>query len=294
VQTNVLDNTVLVWVVFQRPGLTRKGDLEEIDTSAEKDRLRLSKRIIECEEYEAICRIATQCRNYCRKKSVPSPFVRSNIFMVPLADVEAVCSRVEADKPRYKQAIEEFLAVYPAKVQEDKDTLQKQWKAEDYPEVSWLRTKFGVDMQVMEFALPGKGKIAAHVWDTEKAKADVMWANATVECQKALRVGFQTIITHMQSLLEPNVVGKKKRFTQKTVDKAITFLESFNSKNVTGDEALAELVRQAHDLLSGVEAKQLKKNAASMTAVTTGVDKICKQLSLLVENTPVRAINLEE
>jgi hypothetical protein len=112
--------------------------------------------------------------------------------------------------------------------------------------------------------------------------------------QQVMRAAMAELVQHMRDRLQDGPDGKPARFHQTTVSKLVSFLDTFELRNVTDDAELKSLVDQAKALLSGVSIKDLKTAAELRTQVREGMADIAAQLDTLIVRKGTRKLRLDE
>ena len=276
----VLEDVVVLNLIFHRPGMYRRGDLDQITTDADKKMLHLSKDIVDSDEYGEIVTYANDVRKWVRKRTSASPLKRGT-FLAKLSVVDELNAYLDEAEPRYKSKAESFLAVYPQKVQEAESRLRGQFVARNYPTVGQMRPAFWVERSFFDFGVPSAQKIGRALWEQEKRRAEETWAATIEEVQDALRVTFRSLVGHLAERLEKQPDGKRKIFKVNTIDKITEFIDLFQARNITNDAELEGLVAQARNVLAGKNPDSIRKSdvvrgeiAGEMVRVTTALDQL--------------------
>ena len=276
----IMEDVVVLNLVFHRPGIHRRGDIEQVETESDKKMLRLSKEIVDSEEYTVVTALAGEARGWIRKRSLPSPLKRGT-FLIPLGLVDTVNSYLDEVESRYNSKAENFLAVYPQKVQEAKSRLRGQFDDRNYPSVGQMRSAFWLERSFLDFGVPSEQKIGRELWRQEKARAEKTWSATVEEIQDALRTSFRALVGHMAERLEPKPDGKRKIFKNTAIDKITEFIDLFQARNITNDAELEGLVAQARNVLAGKNPDSIRKSdvvrgeiAGEMVRVTTALDQL--------------------
>src|SRR5678816_494561 len=99
------------------------------------------------------------------------------------------------------------------------------------------------------------------------------------------------MIDHFLELLHPSD-GKKKKVTEKAVEKFNTFVETVRNKNVTGYDELNALLDDARQIINGATPEQLSKNQNVKEFVAGKMDEIKLAFNSLVTERGTRRIML--
>ena len=129
-----LDNAVVFALTVRRPGLTRKGSLDDISTDADKSRLHLTKQMIESTEFNAIAQWDRQLIQLVHSRTLPFPFKRGHgIHLLPVDLIEWVERTVAVFLPARQELIDAFITAWPDLVNEARQALGSQFRLQDYP-----------------------------------------------------------------------------------------------------------------------------------------------------------------
>jgi len=296
----IIDNVVVLDVVFHRAGIRRKADISKIDakvtgeeTATDKAMLGLTKAIVDSKEYTAAVKVTGDARSWLDRRSLPSPLKRGT-YLIPLSMVEEVNTYLDDVERQYKVKVEEFLLVYPQQVENAKVRLANQFDVRNYPTVECLRASFWIERRMLDFGVPSPDKIGQELWQKEKARAEQSWFVAVNEIQLALREAFRTLVAHLAERLEPNPNGTKKIFKDTAVEKLVEFIDIFKNRNLTGDVELEGLVVQARNVLAGKRPDSLRKNSSARGEVAGEMARVTIALDKLLVNAAKRSISFEE
>ena len=102
------------------------------------------------------------------------------------------------------------------------------------------------------------------------------------------------LVQHMAERLKDGDDGKPLRFKESTVANLIEFLENFEFRNVTDDQELQNLVKQARGLLQGVGVDDLRSTGDLRTKVQQGMANLASELDSLMTRTGGRKFRFED
>lgn len=300
----VMDNSIALVLAFSRPGVKRavrksqvseksEGTENAVVVDADTSLVHVAKEIIDSPELHSIQAQDNAVRAWVRARAVPSTLFAA--YLIPTASIEGVIAYLEKSKADRDRAIENFIEVYPAKVEEAKARLKDLFDARQYPVAASLKTAFEMRWNLVEWSTPGKLKsISKALYEKEKAKAEAEWADATTQIRDALRVAMVDLVEHMVERLGGESDGKPKVFRDSMVKNFSEFTDLFAARNLTGDVELAALVEKAQKVMSGVDAKSLRSDADMKQRVSDGFAEIKATLDTMVVNRPARAMTLAD
>jgi len=289
--TNKLKDAVGFTLQLRCWGNRRKADMAQVTTDAEKGRMRLSKELIQAEEFDAIKSFFGELRGWVYLRTVPS-FFREGFQLASLKAVEEIEARMKKAEGELKELVDKLIAVYPAKIDEAKAALQSQFNPADYPPEEVLRGTFAIGWNYVSFSTPDA--LPPELRKTEAEKLQKQMADAGEQITEALRAGFQELITHAVERLTPGDDGKSKTFRDSIVGRIQEFLDTFSNRNLLGDKELEALVGKAQEVLVGVSPESLRKNAEVRESTLAEFKKISAGLDEFVETRKARRFDLED
>lgn len=277
---------------FKCWGNSRKADISTITTEADKSRLRLSKRLIECKEYDAIRTYFSELRTWIYSRTVPS-FFKDGFQLATLKAVEDI-------EKRMKQAVTDDLPplimnlalVYGEKVNEAQKALKGQFRASDYPPEDELGDLFSIQWYWVSFTTP-KG-LPPELLRAEEEKLQKQFADAGEQITLALREAFSQLITHATEKLTIVPGEKPKIFRDSMLGNIQAFIDTFASRDLMNDTELAELVNKARSVLTGVETDKLRKISSIREETQSKLTEIKTALDGMIETKKGRKFDLSD
>ena len=291
---SIFDRAVNLTVYIGGISNTKRVSSAMVEVDAEKDRIAVSKRLLESPELKVLSKFDGEIRQYLYKLSLPS-ILKAGVYLIPMTLVPQVESKMKDFALKRKQLVEDFLAAYPQRKSEAAAELRGLFNESDYPTEAQIRKAFTFEWQYLNFGTPGKlNEISAAFFEEQQSKMQAKVAEAANEMRDALRVGLQELTSHLAERLAPGEDGGKKIFRDTAVKKVKEFLELFDAKNITDDAALTTLIAKSRAVLDGVDPNSLRKNDALRSTVQAGMADIAKQLDGLLTDAPTRHIVFEE
>jgi hypothetical protein len=284
--------TVCIKVRLSTMGNTRKVSTAQIEADADKDLLRVSKRLVDSAELKAITRFDGEVRRFLYNICLPFEI---GIHLLPITALETVECRLRQFAEDRKQLIQAFLTVYPSLCQDAERRLRGLYDPTEYPQIDDVAREFGFSWQYVSFGVPDQLKgISREVWEQEREKAALRMAEASSEIQVVLRESMAKLVQHMADRLKEGPDGKPLRFKETTVSNLVEFLANFEFRNVTDDNELQSLVGRARELMQNVNADDLRTTGDLRTKVQQGMTDIAGQLDTLFTRTGGRKFRFNE
>lgn len=289
----IMDNVVVLDLIFHKPGITKSGDMGLVETESKKEMLSLTKLIIESKEYLEVLNHTYTVRTWLTSRTVPSPLKRGT-YLVPVKSVEMISEFINKAETKYKELVEKFLDVYPTAVENAKEDLKDQFNPSNYLTVDQLRSAFWVERRFIDFGIPTEEKIGAELWKQEKVRAEQTWGKAVEVIQAALRTSFRDLVTTLADRLEPKADGSRKAFRDATVNHILEFIDLFKARNVTDDAELDGLVAQANEVLNGRKPEDIRGSDAVRGEILGEMGRVKMALDQLIETAPRRRISFDD
>lgn len=254
--TELQEKVVIFILTIRSPARERQvRDKSILTTEADKTRLRITKKIFDAEELKAIQQIDSSVRGYIRRMALPTPF-KEGVYAVPLGLIEQVDAKMAQYAEERQQAVQSLKAVY----QEVKDQARRQL-GQFYTESDYaidLDRAFNLEWQYVSLGAPTAVKgIDGKLYTREQERLQQQWNEAITEMRDALRVGLAELVNDLVGRLTASAEGEKKVKPSHLLKRFEEFLATFQARNVTDDEQLAQLAEQARNLLNGVDSKRL-------------------------------------
>ncbi len=281
--SNVFKDTVCLTVTFHRPGCTRRGNLQGIETDADKRELGLRKRIFRSEAYQEAGRIISKTRQWLESRSVPSP-LKSGTYLIPEMLVDQVNERLKEASAEYAAAADEFAIEYPYLVKRWEKKLGSQFDARNYPPTDVMRQRFSIDRMFLDFT-PARP-------DSIDQRAEM--ENAITEIKAALRCGLLELVQKLAGMLGERAGGKKRALSSKALAAFTEWMELLPARLVVDDDELKALAEKAKAVMSGKSADDLRDIGTVRTEVKRELDGVACQLQALVKDMPSRAFGFDE
>lgn len=280
--SELVDKTVFLKVSFGILGNSKKvSGSEVLNTDADVDRVKVSKTLLEAEEYEAIKKADTKMRTYLYNTCLPFDM---GIMLLPWGLIETVDARLKEYAQERAALVKKFIAVYPAMREEARKHLGSLYNEADYPSVDVIKARFSFEHRLLSLSVPGKLKsISAAMFKQEQDKAAAQIQSALEDITLLMRQELLDMVSNLEDRLTPGDEGKPKKFKETTVTNLQAFLEGFDIRNVANDQELAKLVAKAKEIVGGTSAPTLRSNDEFREKIRAGMASVKEQLAGLVE-----------
>jgi hypothetical protein len=269
-------------------------DKNAVVVDADKELIRVSKRIFQCGEYTAIRKLDNRVHGLIKTYSLPA-MLKTGMYLVPMSKVEFVEQQLEAMAEERKLLVEAFLKVYPKEVENAAIGLRGCYDSADYPPANAIAGEFYFTWNWLDYGAAGKLKsISAKMLEAEREKMAAVWTEAKDVAEQLIAAELLKTVEHIQERMADTPDGKKKIIQKGAVEKLNAALDLLDIKNITDSAQIKELVAKAKAVIGGVNDAALKSDEFVRQKVSSGFAEISTQLAALVELKPKRAYKFDE
>ena len=283
--TNIIaENTVLLAMHFGMPGNTRRISSTYIEVDADRDAVSAYKELLSGELLKRIATADTAFRDWVRNRSLPSKLLKAGMYRIPLVMLENIDAAIGRYTAERKVGVEDFMDRYGYLVEDARTRLRGLYNPLDYPLAAEMRIKFRVTFEYLAFDVPDTlDRVSSDILDRERAKAATSAQVEAEEIRQALREGFAELIEHAVDRLGSYTEGKKqgenRTFRNSLIERVSEFFETFNGRNVLGDDELGDMVERARELMSGIKPDTLRKNQDTRDRVKNGLAALKSEMT---------------
>lgn len=276
--------------VGNRRRVARSTVAAEVEVDADKDAIGVSKELLDSPELQAVARHDRDTRRWLYGRSLPAfGTLREGVYRVPLDLTDEVEDYLQARATKRQELVAMFMPTYEAAVSDAQGRLRALFDRRDYPPVSAVAAQFFMDWQYMTFGTPDN--LSATLFKTERAKAVAVVNREVDELRQVLRQSFADLMTHAADRLGVAQDGKKVVFRDTMVESITEFFQYFGARNLVGDDELERLVWKAREVMSGVQAKDLRDSDEVRAQVQQTFADIKKTMDEGTMLAPIRRID---
>jgi hypothetical protein len=170
-----------------------------------------------------------------------------------------------------------FYIEYPRLVAEAPTNLGTMYKAEDYPDLTDVRLKFGFRRTVKPVPEAGDFRLDIPAYDLDEMRAEFEKQHET-KLAEAMREPWErlhkTLVGMSEKLTDIEGDDSKKRYHDTLISNPIELCGLLTKLNVTNDPKLEEARRQLELTMLGADIESIKEDADSRSALKSKVDAI--------------------
>ena len=260
----IFKRTVCLEISCSIPGVKRKMNTHDLDENADQGLIHVSKDLLDSPELKAISALDAKMMMYLRTIESPGAFLKRGMYLIANGLVGEVEKKLNnnSDDPnllgliqKRKALIKGFIAKYPELMAAARVRLKEHYDESQYPTAAELERCFKVSYRWFQLGMPENVKmINPDIFMQEQE------SNSFNGIHQALRQGFLQMLETINGSLNPGN-GKKKKFKAVTVEKLLTFFDTFDKRNITDDAQLTKMVQEAKSLLVSGKAGTIKPEA---------------------------------
>lgn len=295
---NLFENTIAVSVSFDGLSIRRTANLEGVEVDADKDRVELKTRILQCPEMRAIRNLRSNLRRLIsdrrRGLTLPARVFRDGVFLIPVSMFEEVDTMLQNHAATLTALVNDLSDVYEQRIAEDKLKLRSKFNVKHYPAKSALHAVWGIEWRYFSLAPSAVlAKVSPAAYSAEQAKVAEQMTEIGNEIIVSMRGAAAEIVAKMRDALGNGEDGKPRVFRDSQVENLIEFINLATKKNVMNDEALMLKLAEMRSLLKNT-GEEIRSDADLRAKLQQSVSAIAIDLTALVEEAKDRSIRLPE
>lgn len=272
----------------------RAKEIEENDESPDFKRVAVIQQTIGKDFIQPLEAQRASLKMYLRSRAVPCSMLSSDRFLVPHALIGEVDSEIAKFEAERKVLLDEFEAKYEEAKAEAKAQLKEHYDETKYEPFSVVRSKFFIVTSWRDEQPSAALKLISESrLKEEKRKESLKWVSTYDEIRTALRTGFGDLINSFADAMGHDEDGKPRVFHASKVQHLKDFIQTFEARDLTDDADLANLAKQARELLGDTDAKAIRSDEAFRATLETGFKALKDQAAELTV-TKGRTLDLED
>jgi hypothetical protein len=277
------------WLGTQRK-LSDMQTKQAADTfNAATDLVTASKRLIDTKNatYRTLTALKSQASSYWRSMTLPYP--QEGIRLMKQSDVAAFEDKMREFKEQLAAAAANLQLEYESIKDAAREKLGDLFNPGDYPptlegvfDVKWEYPPVEPPNYLMTFN--------PELYHQEQSRVQQRFETAVMLAEDAFAEQLQEMISHLIERLTDEPDGTKKTFKASAIENFQEFYQNFQRMNVRSNAQLEGLIRQANELVSGIDVKDLRKNTGLRQNLTTQMSSVKTALDSLITNAPRRRV----
>jgi hypothetical protein len=283
---DLASKTVCITVNMGVMGNSRQISNSAVEVEADKDRIKVHKKLLDSPELAAITKANNELRRYLYDVCLPFDL---GVYLLPLGLVETVENRLQSFRRDWERLVSRFLEQYPRLCREASIALRGLYNPGDYPDVAEVRSRFSLSWRYISFGTPESLKtISDKMFQEERQKASDRMREASEEITAVMRASLLELTSHLRDRLTPGQDGKPKILRDSAITNLSEFLSTFDLRNVTGDSELSAIAAKCRETISGISPELLRNVSRYREQVQSDMSTISSELGKLVSDKPSR------
>lgn len=256
---------------------------------AATDLVTASKKLIDTKNatYKTLTALKSQASAYWRSMTLPYP--QEGIRLIKQSDIAAFEDKMREYKEQLAAAEANLQLEYEAIKAAAREKLGDLYNPSDYPEtlegvfsVRWEYPPVEPPQYLMTFN--------PELYSQEQSRIQQRFETAVMMAEDAFAEQLQEMVGHLIERLTDEPDGTKKTFKATAIENFKEFYENFRHMNVRSNAQLEGLIRQANELVSGVDVADLRKNSNLRQNLSQQMTEVKTALDSLITNAPRRRV----
>ena len=218
---------------------------------------------------------AARVRLYHNKHTLP--WADKGERMLPTALFMDYKQTMNGYEQTFNMMCNNFYIEYPRLVAEAPTALQGLYKAEDYPELTDVRLKFGFRRTVKPVPEAGDFRLDIPAYDLEEMRSEFM-SQQDRKLAEAMREPWdrlhKTLVAMSEKLTDVEGDDGKKRYHDTLLTNPLELCSLLTKLNITNDPKLEEARRQVEVAMLNADMESIKEDADTRSELKSKVDAI--------------------
>lgn len=277
------------WLGTQRK-LSDAQTKQAADTfHAATDLVTASKRLIDTKNttYRVLTTLKSQASAYWRAMTLPYP--QDGVRLIKQDDIGAFETRMLEYREQLAAAAANLQLEYEAIKVSAREKLGDLYNFNDYPasldgvfDLRWEYPPVDPPDYLMTFN--------PELYQQEQQRVQQRFETAVVMAENAFAEQLQDMISHLIERLTDEPDGTKKTFKSSAIENFKEFYDNFRDMNIRSNAQLDTLILRATNIVSGVDVKDLRKNADLRQNLTQQMGEVKTALDSMITNAPRRRV----
>jgi hypothetical protein len=251
--------------------------------SAKRGIARVHKDIMgDCEELRAVHKFTSEVRT--SHYNMTLPWSDSGIRILPTKQYFKYTEAMNAMQTEFYALVDRFIYVYQWKISEAQAALGGLFNPDEYPSTDALRSKFS--MRTVFIPLPEAGDWRVDIGKEGNKQLQEHYQSyykqALGDAMGDIWTRLKEALTRASDRLDFGSGEVKKIFRDSLVTNIMELVDIMDACNLTNDTDMTTAAQILRDALTGIDASDLREDAALRRATKARVDEVLKGLPTLM------------
>ena len=277
---NISDAAVFLSIHFESFGNRRKVEEDKFTVDADKDHVRMTKRLLDLDELKAISNLDSDTLRWVKTRCLP---FEEALHALPVESIEEVEEELRKRKARREVLADAAAEKYEEACTEAGKPLRGLYNGKDYISKRQFRARYSMAWNYIMQSTPGKLKtLSPKLFEREAEKMQEKMDEVFTQWRSAMAVGFSEVVERLKESLVPGPDGKVRKLTDASVDRLQEFLGTFQAKNsLVRFEELVPLADTLKNFMKGVTVDRLKESEAYRDQVGAALSKAAQNIKTI-------------
>jgi hypothetical protein len=230
------------------------------------------------EKLDSIRTLAGQIRNHFYK--ITLPWSDEGFRLLPAHFYFDLTAQMREFETIFSRQVEEFLAEYPAYIEQVRPELNGLFREEDYPNVDKLRRKFALKLEVLPIPSGDDFRVTLSVEEQARVAQEID-ENVRQSLRRStedLWYRLKAVLTHLVDRLQ----DPESRFHSSLVTNVLDLTDLLPKLNVSQDEELNRFAADIRTRLAAFTAQDLRKSEILRVATAHDAAGILNQMNAVL------------
>lgn len=236
----------------------------------------------DCEELRAIHKFTSEVRT--SHYNMTLPWSDSGMRILPTKQYFKYTEAMNAMQTEFYALVDHFLNAYHWKIAEAQAALGGLFNADEYPTSEALRGKFSLTVCFIPLPEAGDWRVDIGKEGNKQLQEHYQsyYKQALGDAMSDVWSRLKEVLTRASDRLDYGTNETKKVFRDTLVTNIMEIVDVMDACNLTGDAAMRDAAQLLRDTLTGVDAVDLREDAALRRATKARVDEVLKGLPSLM------------
>jgi len=234
---------------------------------------RFNKILIDHEALKRIDRFALEARN--RHNAMSLPWNDGGDRILPAELYMEYTRRIQEAKVKFEAEVDSFIGQYEALKAEARVKLNGLFNEDDYPSLSALRGKFGIEVEVMPMPKAEDFRVDLNKMEVEAIRTDIE-ARTNKRINDAMKDAFAQLYEAASRIVD-RCKDADAIFRDSLITNLRELLDVLPCLNITNDPALAKAIEEARPLAE-VEPQTLRDEPDVRAETAKRAEKLARKL----------------